>query len=74
MPRYRRRIAPGSVQHLVSRFVNHEFRFDSRGARENYITRVGQLVSRVDWRPLAFALMSSHVHWAMRAAAGVLAK
>jgi len=63
MPRYRRLIVPGSVQHVISRFVDREFRFDVPGARQNYLTRVGAALARTDWRVLGFALMSSHVHW-----------
>jgi hypothetical protein len=67
MPRYRRLIAEGSVQHVVSRFVNHEFRFDSAHARAEYLHRAARALARTDWNALGFALMSSHVHWAMRA-------
>jgi hypothetical protein len=67
MPRYRRLIAEGSVQHVVSRFVNREFRFDAADARTEYLRRAGIVLTRSDWRAIGFALMSSHVHWAMRA-------
>jgi len=67
MPRYRRQIAPGSVQHVISRFVDREFRFDVDGARDEYLRRVRRTLPRTDWRVLAFALMSSHVHWALYA-------
>ena len=67
MPRYRRQIAPGSVQHVISRFVDREFRFEVDGAREEYLRRGARALGRTDWRALAFALMSSHVHWALRA-------
>ncbi len=69
MPRYRRQVEPGSVQHLISRFVDHRFQFDEASAREQYLARAPAALRRSDWRPLAFALMSSHVHWAMRAGA-----
>lgn len=67
MPRYRRLIAEGSVQHVVSRFVNHEFRFDAPGARAEYARRASHVLTRSDWRALGFAFMSSHVHWVMLA-------
>jgi REP element-mobilizing transposase RayT len=67
MPRYRRQIAPGSVQHVISRFVDREFRLDADGARDEYLHRAGRALARTDWRALAFALMSSHVHWALYA-------
>lgn len=72
MPRYRRQIATGSVQHIISRFVNREFRFASsssgtRDARQEYLRRAARVLQRSDWRALGFVLMSSHVHWAMQA-------
>jgi hypothetical protein len=67
MPRYRRQIENGSIQHLISRFVNRQFLFDEPGARAEYLTRVARVLQRADWVPLAYALMSSHVHWVVRA-------
>lgn len=67
MPRYRRRIAEGSIQHVISRFVNREFRFEAARARDEYLRRAGVVLARSDWRAVGFALMSSHLHWAMRA-------
>lgn len=67
MPRYRRQTDPASVQHLISRFVNREFLFDEPGARTAYLERVAAALRRTDWVPLAYALMSSHVHWVVRA-------
>lgn len=67
MPRFARRVAPHAVHHVISRFVNRAHLFDLEGAREEYLTRVAAVVGRTDWRPLAFALMSSHVHWVMEA-------
>jgi REP element-mobilizing transposase RayT len=67
MPRYRRQIAPGSLQHVISRFINREFRFEADGARDEYLRRTARALGRTDWCALAFALMGSHVHWALRA-------
>jgi REP element-mobilizing transposase RayT len=67
MPRYRRQIAPGSVQHIISRFVDREFRLECNRTRDEYLRRVPAAIARTDWTVLAFALMSSHVHWALRA-------
>lgn len=61
MPRYRRDCPPGSVQHLVQRFINREFRLDDRGRRE-YLRRLGALAAISDWQWLGYALMSSHLH------------
>jgi REP element-mobilizing transposase RayT len=67
MPRYRRIVSPGSVQHIISRFVDRCFWLDVDGARDDYLERATKAFARSDWRPLAFALMSSHVHWALEA-------
>lgn len=67
MARYKRHIEPGSVQHIYSRFVNREFRMKGSRERGNYLERVGPCVERTDWLPLAYALMTSHVHWALLA-------
>lgn len=61
MPRYRRECPPGSVQHLVQRFINREFRLDDRGRRE-YLRRLAALAAISDWQWLGYALMSSHLH------------
>ncbi len=62
MPRYRRRWKPGTVQHLITRFVNREYRLDHPGAREEYLLRFGACVERTDWSALSLALMSTHTH------------
>ena len=67
MPRFRRQVAPGSVQHVISRFVNREHRFDVPGARREYLRRAGRVLEQSDWHALGYALMSSHVHWALLA-------
>jgi REP element-mobilizing transposase RayT len=67
MPRYRRRVVEGSVQHLISRFVNREFLLDTPEAREEYLERAARAFARTDWVALGYALMSSHVHWVARA-------
>jgi hypothetical protein len=67
MPRYRRRIVPGSVQHLISRFVNGQFVLDAPGARARCLTYAARAFERCDWSALGYALMSSHVHWVVRA-------
>jgi hypothetical protein len=52
---------------VISRFVKRSFLFDEPGARDSYLRRVPAALKRSDWRALAYALMSSHVHWVMKA-------
>lgn len=72
MPRIRRLAPPGTVQHVITRFCNKEFRVNSPRARAEYLRRVGTALGRTDWSLLAFAVMSSHVHLALLAAAARL--
>jgi hypothetical protein len=61
-----RQIAPGLVYHLISRFVDQRwFLSDDDDSRENYLRLLGRAMSESDWRCLAYALMSSHLHLAM---------
>jgi hypothetical protein len=62
MPRYARLEAPGGLHHLVSRFVNEDFRLTNAFERQGYLDRVPLALKRSDWGPLCYALMSSHVH------------
>ena len=65
MPRFARIVPPGRVVHVISRFVNKEFRLAGPRHRREYLRRAAQISDRVDWKPLAYALMSSHIHWVM---------
>ncbi len=65
MPRYARLEAPGAVHHLISRFVNEEYRLTGKAERDDYLARMPAALTRSDWSPLSYALMSTHVHWGM---------
>ena len=62
MPRTARLHAPGSVVHVISRFVNREFRLSGSLERRLYLHALASSLARTDWTLVAFALMSSHVH------------
>lgn len=66
MARYKRDCPPGSVQHLVQRFVNREFRLDDQG-RQELLRRIGAVSRTTDWRWLGYGLMSTHTHQISRA-------
>ena len=63
MPRYNRIICPGSLVHVIARFVNSEFRIRSPMERTEYLGRLGAAILKSDWRLLSYAIMSSHIHW-----------
>jgi hypothetical protein len=62
MPRTPRRIEPGAVYHLISRFVDREWFITSDLERRQYLTLLGKAVIKSDWRCISFAVMSNHIH------------
>lgn len=67
MPQYRRDIRPGTLVHVISRFVNREFRFLHDEERDEYLRLLGMALAKSDWLLIAFVLMSSHIHLAILA-------
>ncbi len=63
----------GSVYHLISRFVDREWFIESDEERATYLRILAEYVRHSDWRCLAYAVMSNHIHLAMVAGATSLA-
>ena len=68
MPREARPVTPYVPHHIISRFVNREFRMRSNVERAQYLKHVGRIAPRTTARLNTYGLMSSHVHWAMTGA------
>lgn len=49
--------------------MNREFRITDDAERARYLRNASRALRRSDWKPMAYALMSSHVHWVMLAGA-----
>lgn len=64
MPRQPRKFIPGTVYHLISRFVDRDWFIKSEQEREDYLRLLGRALTTSDWRCLAYAVMSNHVHLA----------
>jgi REP element-mobilizing transposase RayT len=62
MPRYARIHVTGGLFHVISRFHDRRFYLDIEGARERYLSLLGQALKSHDARIVAYCLMSSHVH------------
>ena len=60
-----RQFEPGAVHHVIARFIDRDFLIPDEQARERYLSLLGRAMTESDWRCLAFAIMSSHVHLAM---------
>jgi putative transposase len=63
MPRYARLPSDGQLIHFITRFANREYRMCNDRIRRDYLTRVNAIAARLDFRLLAYALMSTHIHW-----------
>ena len=56
---------PHAVHHLIWRFVDRAWYFTSADERRRYLWWLGRSLADSDWRCLAFALMSNHIHLAV---------
>ena len=60
-----RSTVPGLVHHVIAQFVDRRFLINDDTARERYLALLGRAMTTSDWRCLAYAIMSSHLHLAM---------
>jgi REP element-mobilizing transposase RayT len=65
MPRHARQFLAGAAYHLISRFVDREWFISTEQEREHYLWLLGRALETSDWRCLAYAIMSNHIHLAM---------
>jgi putative transposase len=70
--RIARQEAPGIVHHVISRFVDRTWFLTDDVERDRYLHLLGQSLRRSDWRCLAYALMSNHLHLALIAGSEAL--
>ncbi|MDQ3341572.1 MAG: transposase [Myxococcota bacterium] len=65
MSRRPRRFVCDRIYHLISRFVDREWFIRLPDERRFYLQLLGAALCATDWRCLAFAIMSNHIHLAM---------
>ncbi len=63
--RMARSIAPGMVHHVISRFVDRDWFIRDDTERERYRMLLARAFGESDWRCLAYAVMSNHIHVAV---------
>src|ERR1043165_5525188 len=63
--RVARYIHIGAVHHVICRFVDREWFIRDAHERSRYLELLGEALLKSDWRCMAYALMSSHLHFAM---------
>ena len=62
--RIRRHTQPGRLTHVISNFVDRHWYLSDELERQTYLEWLGRALRRSDWRCIAYALMSSHIHLA----------
>jgi len=65
MARTCRNNLPGVVYHCITRFVDREWFFEDDVERSKYLHYLTKALKHSDWRCIAYALMSNHIHLAM---------
>lgn len=64
MPRMARYNVPGVVYHLITRFVDRAWFLTDDEERATYLRFLANALVTSDWRCIAYALMSNHIHLA----------
>jgi REP element-mobilizing transposase RayT len=66
MPRKSRIDAPGALHHIIIRGIERKAIFKDNTDRENFLDRIGMLISETKTGCYAWALMRNHVHLLLR--------
>src|SRR3569623_24348 len=65
---------PGLVHHLIWRCLNREWLITDESHRSRYLWWLGRALEDSDWKCIAYAVMSNHVHIAAIAGEEPLAR
>ena len=74
MPRQARLDAPGTLHHVIMRGIENGKIVDDQDDRENFVSRMGKLVSETETVIYAWALMPNHAHILLRSGPHGLSK
>ncbi|MCP4622329.1 MAG: transposase [bacterium] len=66
MPRKARIDAPGALHHIIVRGVERKAIFKDNADRDNFVERLGQIISETDTGCYAWVLMKNHVHMLLK--------
>ena len=61
MPRKARIDAPGALHHIIVRGIERKAIFKDNADRDNFVERLGQIISETDTGCYAWVLMTNHV-------------
>jgi putative transposase len=74
VPRQARLDAPGTLHHVIIRGIERRRIVDDDEDRQNFISRLGNLVEESETRIYAWSLMSNHAHLLLRSGPSGLPK
>ena len=66
MPRKARIDAPGALHHIIIRGIRRKAIFRDNTDRDNFVERLGQIISQTDTGCYAWVLMTNHVHMMLK--------
>ena len=66
MPRKARIDAPGALHHIIVRGIERQRIFSEDQARDNFIERLGDIVTEMETFCFAWALIPNHAHILLR--------
>ena len=66
MPRRSRIDAPGALHHIIARGINRQRIFTDDADRDNFLDRLGNILSETQTACLAWALIPNHFHLLLR--------
>jgi len=66
MPRQSRIDAPGALHHIIARGINRESIFKDDADRDNFLDRLGNILSETQTACFAWALIPNHFHLLLR--------
>ena len=66
MPRQARIDAPGALHHIIARGIERSSIFEDDADRDNFISRLGNILSDTQTTCYAWALIPNHLHLLLR--------
>ena len=66
MPRQSRIDAPGALHHIIARGINRKSIFQDDADRDNFLDRLGNILSETQTACFAWALIPNHFHLLLR--------
>jgi len=66
MPRKARIDAPGALHHIIIRGIERKAVFKDSADRDNFLERLGRIITETDTGCYAWVLMTNHIHILMK--------